>query len=193
MTTTRRLGKKTAKNRALLLKAAETLMCNEGYAAVTARGVAAEADLKVQLVYYYFETMDELILEVIRQHSSDRMKNFIKALASPQPLQALWELNSNKGSALFMTEVLAMANHRESIREELAAIGDEFRTLQAEAVGQLLAARGVDTTQYPPSAIVVTISALARAMVQDKALGANSGYAEAVAIIERLIVHVSAD
>lgn len=187
MTTTRRLGKKTAKNRALLLEAAETLMCNEGYASVTARKVAAQAGLKVQLVYYYFETMDELILEVIRQHSAQRMKRFVKALASPEPLRALWELNRDKGSALFTTEVLAMANHKDSIRTELAAIGDEFRVLQAEAVGQILEERGVDTRLYPPTAIVATVAALSRAMAQDRALGANSGYDEAAEIVERLI------
>lgn len=191
MTTTRRLGNKTAKNRAALIAATETLMCREGYAAVTARKVATEAGLKVQLVYYYFESMDELVLEVIRQHSAERMKHFVKALASPQPLRALWELNQNKNSALFMTEVLAMANHKDSIREELATIGNQFRNLQAEAVGQLLEERGVDTTLYPPTAIVATISALSRAMAQDCALGADSGYGEAVAFIDHLVTRLS--
>ena len=187
MATTRRLGSKTAINREKLIQAAEQLICNEGYASVTARKVAAEAGLKVQLVYYYFEAMDDLILEVIRQHSNDRMKLFVKALTSTKPLRALWDMNRNKSSALFTTEVLAMANHKENIRKELAAIGDGFRILQAEAVGQLLEERGVDTTLYPPTAIVATISALSRAMAQDEALGANSGYAEAAAIIDQLI------
>ncbi len=187
MATARRLGSKTAKNREKLMHAAEHLICNEGYASVTARKVATEAGLKVQLVYYYFETMDDLILEVIRQHNNDRMKHFVKALASPSPLRALWDMNRNKSSALFTTEVLAMGNHKESIRTELATIGDDFRLLQAEAVGQLLEERGVDTTLYPPTAIVAIISALCRAIAQDSALGANSGYAEAAQIVDRLI------
>ncbi|WP_439134074.1 TetR/AcrR family transcriptional regulator [Pseudomaricurvus sp.] len=187
MTPNRRLGNKTAKNRAHLITAAETLMCREGYASVTARKVATEAGLKVQLIYYYFQTMDDLVLEVVRQHSAQRMKYFIKALASAEPLRALWDMNRNKSSALFTTEVMAMANHKESIRKELATIGDEFRTLQAEAVGQILEERGLDTTLYPPTAIVATISALSRATAQDSALGANSGYAEAAEIVERLI------
>lgn len=190
MTTNRRLGNKTSKNRSALIAAAESLMCREGYAAVTARKVAAEAELKVQLVYYYFESMDDLILEVIRQHSADRMKNFVKALASPQPLRALWDLNRNKYSALFMTEVLAMANHKDSIREELATIGNQFRNLQAEALGQLLQERGVDTNLYPPTAIVATIAALSRAMAQDCALGADSGYNEAMDFIDNLVTRL---
>jgi AcrR family transcriptional regulator len=191
VSTTRRLGSKTAKNREKLIKAAEELMRNEGYAAVTARKVATQAGLKVQLVYYYFETMDDLIIEVIRQHSSARMKAFIKALASPNPLRALWEMNRNKTSALFTTEVLAMGNHKESIRNELAGICDDFRILQAEAVGQLLEERGINTHRYPPTAIVATISALSRAMAQDGSLGASSGYAEAATIIDCLIDELS--
>lgn len=191
MTTNRRLGNKTSKNRSALIAAAESLMCREGYAAVTARKVAAEAGLKVQLVYYYFASMDDLILEVIRQHSADRMKNFVKALASPRPLQALWDLNRNKSSALFMSEVMAMANRNDSIREELATIGNQFRNLQAEALSQLLQERGVDTSLYPPTAIVATISALSRAMAQDCALGADSGYTEAMAFIDALVTRLS--
>lgn len=192
MATTRRLGSKTAKNREKLLQAAEQLICNEGYASVTARKVAAEAGLKVQLVYYYFETMDDLVIEVIRQHSAARMKVFVQALASPRPLRALWDMNRNKSSALFTTEVLAMGNHKESIRKELATIGDEFRVLQAEAVGQLLKERGIDTDRYPPTAIVATVSALSRAMAQDSALGANAGYAEAAEIIDQWIDQLDA-
>ena len=187
MAAPRRLGAKTAKNRALLIEAAETLFCNEGYAAVTARRVAEQAGLKVQLVYYYFQTMDDLIIEVVRQHSALRMKRFVKALASPEPLRALWELNRNRSSAIFTTEILAMANHKENIRNEIADIGDEFRNLQAEAVKQLLAEQGVDLQLYPASAIVATVGALSRAMAQDSALGAPEGYDEAVQIIERLL------
>ena len=90
MTITRRLGNKNSKNRAALIKAAETVMCRDGYASVTARKVATEAGLKVQLVYYYFESMDALVIEVIEKHSASRMKHFVKALTSSNPLRALW-------------------------------------------------------------------------------------------------------
>jgi len=191
MTITRRLGNKNSKNRAALIKAAETVMCRDGYASVTARKVATEAGLKVQLVYYYFESMDALVIEVIEKHSASRMKHFVKALTSSNPLRALWELNRNKSSALFTTEILAMANHKESIRQALASIGDEFRQLQSQAIDEILRAKGVNTDRYPATAIVATVAALSRAMAQDSALGANIGYAEAEAIIEDLITELT--
>ena len=55
--------------RGALLDAAEQLMLEEGYAAVTSRRVAAQAGLKPQLVHYYFRTMDDLFLAVFRRRA----------------------------------------------------------------------------------------------------------------------------
>jgi TetR/AcrR family transcriptional regulator len=60
----RRIGAPDAKNRGVLLDAAEQLMLEDGYAAVTSRRLAVRAGLKPQLVHYYFRTMDDLFLEV---------------------------------------------------------------------------------------------------------------------------------
>ncbi len=70
MTTSRRIGgAPDAKNRGVLLDAAEALMLEEGYAAVTSRRVADKAGLKPQLVHYYFRTMDDLFLAVFRRRA----------------------------------------------------------------------------------------------------------------------------
>ena len=58
----RRIGALTSKTRSSLLNAAESLMRESGYAAVTSRRLAAKAGLKPQLVHYYFRTMDDLFL-----------------------------------------------------------------------------------------------------------------------------------
>ena len=71
MTTARRIAGPQAKNRAVLLDAAERLLLTEGYAAVTSRRVAAEAGLKPQLVHYYFATMDDLYLAVFRRRAEE--------------------------------------------------------------------------------------------------------------------------
>ncbi len=71
MTSARRIGAPDAKNRVLLLDAAEQLMLEEGYAAVTSRRLASKAGLKPQLVHYYFRTMEELFLEVFRRRAEE--------------------------------------------------------------------------------------------------------------------------
>ncbi len=181
----RRLGTETAKNRELLVEAAAKLMVEEGYAAISARKVAEKAGLKVQLVYYYFQDMDDLILAVVKRNSGKRLKKFVRILAGPDPLRAVWIMNRDSTSAISTTELLALANHRESIRTEIVKTAREFRHLQIEAVEQLFLERGVDADKMPAAAVVTIVSALSRAMAQDCALGVDEGYDEAVALVER--------
>src|SRR3984885_3650882 len=122
----RRLGSPEAKNRQVLLDAAEQLMLAEGYAAVTARRVASQAGLKYQLVHYYFRTMDDLFLALFRQRAEEGLERQRQALTSAQPLWALWDLSRDpRGTALTM-EFVALANHRKAIRAEIRAVSERF-------------------------------------------------------------------
>ena len=69
MASPRRIGAPDAKNRIVLLDAAEQLLIEEGYAAVTSRRVADRAGLKPQLVHYYFRTMEDLFLAVFHRRA----------------------------------------------------------------------------------------------------------------------------
>ena len=71
MASARRIGAPDAKNRGVLLDAAEQLLLEEGYAAVTSRRVAERAGLKPQLVHYYFRTMEDLFLAVFRRRAEE--------------------------------------------------------------------------------------------------------------------------
>ena len=50
--------------RAAILDATESIMLEEGYAAVSSRKVASRAGLTSQLLHYYFRTMDDLFIAV---------------------------------------------------------------------------------------------------------------------------------
>ena len=52
-----------------LMEATAQIMRDEGYAAATSRRVAARAGVRSALVYYYFPTMDDLFLAVLRSVS----------------------------------------------------------------------------------------------------------------------------
>lgn len=184
VTTQRRMGVESAKNRTRLIDATQQVLTEEGYAAVTARRVAEKAELKVPLVYYYFQTMDDLILAVVRRHTAKRVERFEQAMATAEPLRALWDLNIDP-MGVPAAELMALANHRESIRTEVVAAARQFRSLQIAAVRKYLASKGVDQDLYPAGGIVAIVAALARAMVQDRVLEVEEGYAEAVMLIER--------
>lgn len=169
------------------MEAAAHLLVAEGYAAVTARRVAEQAGLKVPLVYYYFQTMDELIQAVVHRNSAKRVELLEQVMVSSQPLRALWDLNSDPAAAITTSELLALANHRESIRNEVVAAARQFRTFQIDLVGQMIERRGLDGGAYPAGAIVTIVAALGRALAQDTALGVAEGYEEALVVLERVL------
>ena len=74
-----------------ILDAAETLMVDEGYAAVTSRRVAAVAGVNSALVYYYFDSMDGLFIALFRRGADRSFGRLEEALTSSQPL---WESGS---------------------------------------------------------------------------------------------------
>ena len=52
-----------------MLDGAEVILRDEGYGALTSRRVAECINVKQRLVYYYFKTMDDLIVETFRRLS----------------------------------------------------------------------------------------------------------------------------
>ena len=99
-----------------LLDATERLMLSDGYAAVTSRRVAAEAGVNPGLVYYYFGPMDNLFIEVFRRSAARMLDRQAEALASEQPLWALWDLIRDQTNTGLNLEFLALGNHRKPFR-----------------------------------------------------------------------------
>jgi AcrR family transcriptional regulator len=128
----RRIGAADSKTRVQLLDAAEQLLLDEGYAAVTSRRVGAKAGLKPQLVHYYFRTMDDLFLEVFRRRADGNLAHFERTVAADNSLRTLWRLNADPRGAAFMAEFVALANHRKSIRTEIARYAERSRAAQPD-------------------------------------------------------------
>src|SRR6186997_2569954 len=95
--------------REALIEATAQIMIEEGYAAATSRRVAAKAGVKPALVHYYFPSMDDLFLAVLRDGAETNLQRQRQALADDEPLYALWRLNSTHGARLFM-EFMGLAN-----------------------------------------------------------------------------------
>lgn len=184
---TRRIGAKDSKTRARLLDAAEALLLEEGYAAVTSRRVAARAELKPQLVHYYFRTMDDLFIEVFRRRAEQDLPRFEEAIAEDGSLRNLWRLNADPRGARFTIEFMALANHRKAIRAEIARYAERFRAAQLEAVTRALAARGVDEDRLPPIAALLLMTGLSQVIALEGAIGVTDGHEATLAYVERAI------
>lgn len=186
MASDRRFGLENSKSRGILLDAAEQLMREEGYAAVTSRRVAAKAGLKPQLVHYYFRTMDDLFLALMRRGAEQNRERLARALESADPLNAVWELWSDPQVTALTWEFMGLANHRKNIRAEIARYGEEFRTLHVEALSRAFEESGVEHPEgWSLPAIVFVMEAAARILVIEKSLGISSGHAETLAMARK--------
>ncbi|OMB92867.1 TetR/AcrR family transcriptional regulator [Mycobacterium colombiense] len=168
-----------------MIEATARIMREEGYAAATSRRVAAEAGVKQALVYYYFPTMDDLFVEVLRAGAETALARMRALLADDDPLQALWLMNSDSAVTTLNAEFMALANHRKAIGAELKAYAERVRDIETAAVTMVLRANHVDLEQYPPVAISMLIAQVARSLCNESAVGVTQGHDELRAFVER--------
>lgn len=100
------------------MDAVETVMRRDGYAALSVRSIAQCAELNYQLVFYYFGTLDGLLLATYRRRTERMLGEIEEALASERPYHAIWEASSDPVEAALSLEYMALSNHNAAIRSE---------------------------------------------------------------------------
>jgi AcrR family transcriptional regulator len=193
MTSARRIGAPEAKNRGVLLDAAEHLMLEEGYAAVTSRRVADRAALKPQLVHYYFRTMDDLFLAAFRRRAEQGLAVQAQVLQAPQPLWALWRFSTDPAATAITMEFIALANHRKALKAEIAYYAERFREEQRKALTTILDRYDVARVKIPPLVWSVLMTSVSRVLVIEQALDMSAGHRETVEIVEDYLRHLEGD
>ncbi|MET0698279.1 MAG: helix-turn-helix domain-containing protein [Mycobacterium sp.] len=188
---------KKAKNRddgarRRLLEATAQIMRDEGYAAATSRRVAALAGVKSALVYYYFDTMDDLFLALLRAGAEVSLAEMRQALTDDNPLRALWLINSDLRRTGLNTEFMALANHRKAIGAELKVYAERVREIESAAVTVAMRAHGVDFNEFPPVVISMLVAQMARSMCNEVAIGVTDGHKEMQAFLERFFAQYGA-
>lgn len=179
--------KDDADARTRLMEATAAIMREEGYAAATSRRVAARAGVRSALVYYYFPTMDDLFLAVLRERSEASLASMRAAITSSDPLRALWEFNADSRWSGLYTEFIALANHRKAISAELKAYAERVRDIETAATTAALRAHGIDLDEYPPVAVSMLIVQMARSLCNESTIGMTKGHREFRELVERYL------
>lgn len=162
-------------------------MLEEGYAAVSARRVAAEVGVNVALVHYYFTSMDGLFITLFRRGAEARLQQQSQVLASPQPLWGLWQLTHHQTTTALTLEFIALANHRKAVRAEIAAYLKKFRKMQLQTMGAVLEGYGIDPSTRSPASVIVSMWAISQYLLIEQAFDLDIGHADIVAVIEEHI------
>ncbi len=179
-----RKGVENSEIRASLITAARQLIQTEGFHAVTARRLSEQVGLKRQIVHYYFGTLDDLFIAVLREDGEIVTARMINALETEQPLKLVWEQAYNASAAGL--EMMALALHRKGIRDEIKRIADDYRDLQIAALTDYLDRHKLSPST-PPAVSALMMASVAQGLALEKALGMSKGHEETIAHIEALL------
>ncbi|MEJ5979279.1 TetR/AcrR family transcriptional regulator [Novosphingobium sp. PS1R-30] len=183
---TRRIGAQNSAGRDAILKAAIGVLQEEGAAGLTASNVAKKADVKAHMVHYYFRSIEDLVLALIRQHGSLGLKNTARAIASDEPLRALWEVETSFKWMSVAMELSNIAIRREDMRAEMMRYIEDMRNLQAEGIQRHFQLRGIECA-VPPKALTIMVAGIARQIVREKEFDVSLGHDEMAAVVETFL------
>ncbi|MDX1879658.1 TetR/AcrR family transcriptional regulator [Mycobacterium sp. SMC-18] len=187
MASERRIAGPESKNRGALLDAAEALMLEEGYAAVTSRRLAERAGLKPQLVHYYFRTMDDLFLAAIRRKTELGLAAQAHILLAPNPLRALWNYLIDNRESRLLTEYVALANHRKALQSEVAGAAQQILDAQVETIRSVLVRHGIAAEDLSPAVATFLIVGTSQLLSMHASLGVSGGRDDIIEFFERHI------
>ncbi|WP_083896358.1 TetR/AcrR family transcriptional regulator [Nocardia jiangxiensis] len=168
-----------------MMEATAKIMREDGYAAATSRRVAAEAGVRPALLYYYFPTMEDLFLAVLYALAGRELARRRTVLTAEDPLQALWSISTDFQSVRLNTEFMALARYRKAIGAEFEVYIERTRDLEAAAVTLVLRTHGIDPDEFPPRALSMLISAAARMVSDESAVGVEQGHDELRGFVQR--------
>jgi len=186
MTKPDKVGSRDSATRDRMMDATIQIMLEEGYAAATSRRVAEKVGVQRAAVYYYFPSMDDLFLALLRRGTEATLAAQRQALASDAPLQALWDLTVDRRGAGLLMEFMALGNHRKDIRAELAAGAEKFREAQVAALTFILREHPGEST-LPPEVVSVLIAALGRLIVLESAIGITTGHQKTLQLVHQYL------
>jgi AcrR family transcriptional regulator len=160
------------------MDATEAVMREQGYAAITSRRVAERAGVNQQTVYYYFQTMDDLLLTTYRRRTETVVEKLERALAMERPLHAIWHASSDPVDAALTMEYLALANHNELIRQETIAFGERIRRVAVDRLADRIQQTSPEPEAVSPFGVVMAITYVAHLLGFESTLGLRGGHRE---------------
>lgn len=179
-----------SQSRLSLIAAAQTLLDGKGHAAITARGIAKEAGLKANLIYYYFPSIEGILHEVhkLTVDGIERLRRH--AIVAEHPLRELWRINLDEPEGLRVFEFASLAVDFPNLVREAAELADEYHRMQVAVIDAFIAARPVATAVISSEALAVLFAALARNLVIERRGGLQKGCERTMRLVSATLDHI---
>lgn len=180
------MGPEGSENWHAMLDGAEAILREEGHAALTSRRVAERIAVKQRLVYYYFRTMDELVISLFRRMADRELARLNAAAADLRPLRALWDINLNSTDSRLIAEFMALANRIEGLKHEVVSFIIAAREIEVDVLSTAMK-KAPQVSNMGPTGLSLTISSLALLLSHESQLGVTTGHAEILAALDTLL------
>jgi AcrR family transcriptional regulator len=171
-----------------LLDAAERLLLTEGYAAITTRRVAAEAGVNHGLVHYYFGSVENLLVRVLERFTTRLTARQRALYDNPEvPFLEKWRqamrylVGDDIEYEKIWLELQALAWNNPDLRERVARVNDEWRTVLKDAFAEPRERYGID---MPLDALVALVITFNEGIMLERAQGISTGHRELLAWID---------
>ena len=191
MSQPRRMGAEGSQVRARFVDAVEAILSEEGYHGISARQVASKAGLKTQLLYYYFRTMDDLLLATFKRRTERARARLAEEVTADQPIQAIWKNLTSTVDGKLAFEFVALANHHDGIRQEVARFMTESRRMEAAAIERQFKQKGIDMGPVTPSAAALIMYSVSLILRREEATGITEGHDAVLALMDWVLKRVS--
>jgi AcrR family transcriptional regulator len=164
------------------LDAAERLLVEVGYAAITTRRLAREAEANQGLVHYYFGSMENLLVRVLERFTERLIMRQRAMYAADEPFLQKWrqamrylDEDFASGYQKVWYELQAMAWNKPELRERIAHVTVEWREVLVEAFEQGRREHGIE---MPIEPLVTLVAAFNQGLIFERLSGIDSGHRE---------------
>ena len=170
-----------------LLDAAESLLVEIGYAAVTVRKLADRAGVNHGLVHYYFGSMEEVFLQTLERFTDRLIERQRTMYAVPGvPFREKWRtairyLDDDREYQKVWWELQALAWNRPELRERVAQVDAEWREVLTEAFAEPHERLALN---MPLEALVALVITFNEGVILERLSGIETGQAELFAWID---------
>ena len=162
------------------LDAAERLLVEVGYAGITTRRLAQEANANHGLVHYYFGSMENLLVRVLERFTERLIARQRAMYAAEIPFIEKWRkamryLEADREYQKVWYELQALAWNRPELRERVAHVDEEWRAVLREAFAEPRERYGIE---MPLEALVALVITFNEGIMLERLSGIETGQAE---------------
>jgi AcrR family transcriptional regulator len=181
-----------------ILDAADSLLLEVGYWAITTRNLAERAGVNHGLIHYYFGSMEEVFLQVLERHTARLTARQRALYESDAPFVDKWRTamsyliaDDEAEYQRIWFELQAMAWSRPEMRARVGHILSEWQAVLMPAFRDGLRELGVDPRRYPLEAVVSLVATFNQGVMLERLSGVDSGHQQLLSMIDRMLVRLA--